>query len=111
MLPTHRILPELDSAVLANRFQPRLLNYRMKYYSQVKIWNRPQVAEFKPRMRDLALALAAPVLRNPQLEAQLFQDLTGQPRGENSPPWETRVGDGYCALSRVSSHRGHADGR
>jgi len=80
MLPTHRILPELDSAVLADRFQPRLLNYRMKYYSQVKISNRPQVAEFTPRMRDLALALAAPVLGNPQLEAQLFQDLTGQNR-------------------------------
>jgi hypothetical protein len=77
-LPTGRILPDLDSAVLADRFQPQLLGYRMKYYSQVKVWNRPQVAGFAPRMRDLALALAAPALGNPQLETRLFRDLAAQ---------------------------------
>jgi hypothetical protein len=50
----------------------------MKYYSQVKIGNRPQVAKFTPRTRDLALALAAPVLGDAQLEDQLFKDLARQ---------------------------------
>ena len=81
MLPTRKALPCLDTAALqhiADRFQPQLLNYRLKYYSQVTTGDRPQVAEFAPRMRDLALALAAPVLGDPQLEAQLFGDLAGQ---------------------------------
>jgi hypothetical protein len=81
MLPTRRTLPHLDTDALqqvADRFQPQLLNYRLKHYSQVVTGDRPQVAEFGPRMRDLALALAAPVLGNPQLEAQLFQDLAAQ---------------------------------
>jgi hypothetical protein len=81
MLPTRRTLPHLDTDALqhiADRFQPQLLNYRLKHYSEVVTGNRPQVADFAPRMRDLALALAAPVLGNPQLEAQLFQDLCAQ---------------------------------
>jgi hypothetical protein len=56
------------------------MDYRLKYYSQVISRNHPQVAEFTPRVRDLALALAAPVLEDPQLEAQLFGDLAAQDR-------------------------------
>lgn len=81
MLPTRRALPILDTAVLqqiADRFQPQSMNCRLQHYSQVVTRNRPQVAEFTPRMRDLAVALAAPVLGHPQLEAQLFQDLAAQ---------------------------------
>jgi hypothetical protein len=54
------------------------MDYRLKYYSQVISRNHPQVAEFTPRVRDLALALAAPVLQDAQLEAQLFGDLAAQ---------------------------------
>jgi hypothetical protein len=78
MRPTRRMLPCLDIVALqqiADRFQPRLLNYRIEHYSQVVIRNRPQVADFAPRVRDLALALAVPLLGSPQLEAQLFRDL------------------------------------
>lgn len=81
ILPTRRVLPCLDTIALqqvADRFQPALLNYRLRHYSEVVTNNHPQVAEFTPRMRDLALALAAPVLGNPQLEAQVFQDLAAQ---------------------------------
>jgi hypothetical protein len=81
MLPTRRVLPNLDTAVLqqiADRFQPRFLHYRLEHYSQVVTQNRPRVAKFAPRMRDLALALAAPVLGNPQLEAHLFKVLAAQ---------------------------------
>ena len=81
MLPTRRMLPCLDTAALqqiADRFQPMLLNYRITHYRHVVTRNRPQVAAFTPRVRDLALALAAPVLGNSQLEAQLFQDLAAQ---------------------------------
>jgi len=81
MLPTRRELPFLDTAALqqiADRFQPQLLNCSLQHCSQVVTRNRPQVAEFTPRMRDLALALAAPVLGHPRLEAQLFRDLAAQ---------------------------------
>jgi len=78
MRPTSRDLPCLDTAALqqiADRFQPRLLNYRLNHFSQVAMENRPKFTGFMPRVRDLALALAAPVLGNSQLEAQLFRDL------------------------------------
>lgn len=81
LMPTHRGLPCLDAAALqqvADRFQPLLMDYRLKSYAQVTTRNRPQVEEFTPRVRDLALALAAPVLEDPQLEAQLFGDLAAQ---------------------------------
>ena len=81
MLPTRRVMPCLDAATLqqiADRFQPRSLNYGLQNYSQVVTRDCPQVAKFTPRMRDLALALAAPVLGHPRLEAQLFWDLAAQ---------------------------------
>ena len=81
MLPTRKVLPVLDTAALqqiADRFQPQSMNYRLQHHSQAVTRNRPQVAEFTPRMRDLALTLAAPILGNPRLEAQLFRDLAAQ---------------------------------
>jgi hypothetical protein len=81
MLPTSRVLPCLDTAALqeiADRFQPQLLHYRLKHYFQVATRNHPQVAGFTPRVRDLALALAAPLLGNVQLEDQLFKVLAAQ---------------------------------
>jgi len=65
---------------IADRFQPQLLHYRLKHYSQVVGTDHPEVAQFTPRLRDLAAALAAPVLGQPQLEARLFQDLAAQDR-------------------------------
>jgi hypothetical protein len=81
MVPTRRVLPCLDTAVLqqiADRFQPQLLHYRLKSYGAAITRHRRQVAEFTPRIRDLALAFAAPLLEDPDLEAQLFADLAAE---------------------------------
>jgi hypothetical protein len=81
MLPTRKTLPYLPADPLqqiSDRFQPQLLLYRLKNYSQLVVRKRPEIADFAPRVRDVALALAAPVLGNREVETQLFRDLGAQ---------------------------------
>ena len=95
MLPTHRSLPELDPATqekIGKEFQGQFLDYRLQNYSRISTTVALEMPDFTPRMRDLARALAAPLLGHRQLEQQLLNDL--QPQNEeakfsrhNEPEW------------------------
>ena len=81
MLPTHRSLPELDQATqekISKEFQGQLLDYRLQNYLAVLTKVTLEMPGFMPRMRDLARALAAPLLGHRQLEQQLLDDLEPQ---------------------------------
>jgi hypothetical protein len=78
MLPTSRLLPELDPATqeeVAKEFQGQFLDYRLKNYSRISTKGTFEVPDFTPRMRDIARALAAPLRGHRQLEQQLLDDL------------------------------------
>ena len=79
--PTHKALPPLDNSILdkiAAQFQPRLLDYRLRHYPEAAVSFACEVPDYTPRMKDLARALAVPLLGNARLQAQLFSVLRTQ---------------------------------
>lgn len=81
MLPTRRSLPELDSATqdkIADEFQGRFLAYRLQNYSRLSTTVAFEMPNLTPRMKDLARALAVPLLGHRQFEQQLLDDLQPQ---------------------------------
>lgn len=75
MRPTIRDLPALDPDVLAgiaNRLQPKLLTFRLENYARVKPVALASSC-LAPRMRDIARALALPLLGDPDLELELIE--------------------------------------
>jgi hypothetical protein len=85
MLPTRRVLPELNCAAqeeIASEFQGQFLNYRLQNYSRISTTVAPENPGVTPRMRDLARALSAPLLGHQELGQQLLNDL--QPQDEEA---------------------------
>ena len=81
MLPSCRLLPELDRAAqdrIAHQFQGQFLRYRLENYSKSLTENVSVRAGFTARMRDLTRALAARLFGHQQLEQQLLEDLRAQ---------------------------------
>lgn len=81
MMPTSRFFPELDRSsqeAIAKQFLDRFLRYRLENYSRALPEGASKRADFMPRMRDLARALAAPLFGHQQVEQQLFEDLQPQ---------------------------------
>jgi hypothetical protein len=75
MRPTGRDLPALDPEVLegiADRLQPKLLTFRLENYARVKPVALASSC-LTPRMRDIARALALPLLGDPELERDLLE--------------------------------------
>lgn len=75
MRPTIRDLPALDPDVLAgiaDRLQPKLLTFRLGNYARVKPVALASSC-LTPRMRDIASALALPLLGDPELERELIE--------------------------------------
>ena len=93
--PSRRAFPVLDNATLdamADHFQPRMLSYRLQHYTQVHMNSFTEMPGFTPRMRDLALAMAAPLLGDAAKEKQLFDLLAAQNQGakldvHGEPEW------------------------
>jgi hypothetical protein len=74
MRPPIRDLPPLDPDVLtgiADRLQPKLLRFRLENYTRVKPVALAS-SYLSPRMRDIARALALPLLGDPELEGELL---------------------------------------
>jgi hypothetical protein len=85
MMPTDRFLPELERSTqeeIANQFQGQFFRYRLENYSRPLSESVSKRADFTPRMRDLARALAAPLFGHQQFEQQLIEDL--QPQNEEA---------------------------
>ena len=75
MRPTIRDLPALDPDVLegiADRLQPKLLAFRLENYARVKPVALASSC-LTSRMRDIARALALPLLGDPDLERELIE--------------------------------------
>ena len=75
MQPTNKILPALDPKVLAeiaDRLQPKLLTFRLENYARVKPVTLASSC-LSPRMRDIACALALPLLGDADLELDLLE--------------------------------------
>jgi len=83
ILPTRKQYPALtqdDMRSIIDEFQPRLLMYRLAHYSEVRDFQMQPVdpADMTPRGRQLARVLTAPLLGNPQVEADLLAKLRDQ---------------------------------
>ena len=95
MMPTSKFLPELDRSsqeVIANQLQDLFLRYRLENYSRPLPEGVSKRADFVPRMRDLARALAAPLFGHQQFEQLLIEDLQPQNEGaklslHSEPEW------------------------
>jgi hypothetical protein len=109
MLPTGRLLPELERSTqegIANQFQGRFLWYRLEKYSLPLSDGLSNGADFVPRMRDLTRVLAAPLFGHEQFEQQLIEDLQPQNEGarlslHGEPEWVVAT-----ALFAESHHGG-----
>lgn len=80
LLPTQKNLLPLDEAAeerISSEFQPRLLMYRLQNHSCVKEYriSVQKVQGLNARTRDLAQAMAAPLLGEAMLEDQLLEIL------------------------------------
>ncbi len=79
--PTRKTLPALDDTtleVIAGKFQSKLVDYRLQNYAKVSTNFGCEVPDFTPRMKDVARALAAPLLGNSELVRDLFSGLSAQ---------------------------------
>jgi hypothetical protein len=77
LLPTQKNLLPLDEAAMeriSSAFQPRLFMYRLQNRSRVKEYriSVQKLQGLNPRTRDLAQAMAAPLLGEAMLEDKLF---------------------------------------
>ena len=77
LLPTQKNLLPLDEAAverISSEFQPRLLMFRLQNHSRVKEYriSIQKLQGLNPRTRDLAQAMAAPLLGDAMLEDQLL---------------------------------------
>jgi len=78
--PSNRDLPPLDEASLsemADQLQPRLFAFRLRNYNRV---GSPELAAngLSPRMKDIARALAIPLLGDTELESRVIEMLRAQ---------------------------------
>jgi hypothetical protein len=81
MSPSSRDLATLDTDAeqkLADAFQPRLEMFRLVHYQAVAASQYPGFSKFPVSLRDNARALAAPMLGNEELQAQLAGALESQ---------------------------------
>jgi len=65
-----------QAASVKERFQGRLLGFRLEAYSKLSIPKLPQTLGFTPRMRGIAQSLALPVQADADLVAKLFELLS-----------------------------------
>jgi hypothetical protein len=78
--PCNRDLPPLDEASLsklADQFQPRLFAFRLRNYSQTRS-SELAANGLSPRMKDIARALAIPLLADAELESGVIEMLQPQ---------------------------------
>ena len=80
MLPSGKETQPLDDVAMhqiAHRFQPELLMFRFTNYSSVKSLRLPSSAlqDFTSRMKQIALALVAPIQRDAESEAIVLSAL------------------------------------
>jgi hypothetical protein len=109
MMPTSRFLRELDRSgqeAIANQLQGQFLRHRLENYSRPLSDGLSKRADFVPRMRDLARALAAPLFGHQQFEQLLIEDLQPQNEGaklslHGEPEWVVAT-----ALFAQSHHGG-----
>ncbi len=74
LFPTTDLLPVLDAeaeALLAGEFQPQLETFRLSQYHRVGSGNGLDLQQLTPKMRDMARALAAPILGDRELLEEL----------------------------------------
>jgi hypothetical protein len=89
-----RCLPPLDETALnaiALRLQPRLLAFRLRHYSQGQS-SKPVANDLTPRMKDIARALAIPLLGDAELESAVTellrpQDTEAKLKRTSDPEW------------------------
>ena len=85
MLPSGDETQPLDDVAMrqiAQRFQPEMLMFRFANHSRVKSFRLPSnvLEDFTPRMKQIALALVAPILRHTESESIVMSALRERDR-------------------------------